>query len=428
MASPFGRRGRRGNLYKLMTPKLKLQEPPELGAESSFPRVLILGNQVPHLGSPSAILFYRLFENWPASRLVAFGPDYHSDATRLPCRYEIWNDPWDRVERTRFRKWVRTLRVVANLSAFDRRQLIRKLGDFRPDVVVSLMEFQHFYAGAYRLARTLGRPFVLLVHDLPESFEIHFSAANVFRSLRDRVIYRGATVRLPISDAMERHLFRLYGARGMVLPPIPSSDSVAPNVRNPASARKEFVVGYAGSLDSRYKGVLKELSSALEGTVVRLNIYSRSPPEWPVGLNTCYRGYFEPEALWYKVQAECNALLFAFGSAGSKDDKIVRYSFPSKVPEYLRLGLPVVMAAPDCSAVWQWAIARAESFLLAPQDPAAILEQLLRLHGNRDLCARLGCAARRLYEREFEPAKIREQFRQILVTAADAEVRARGRV
>ena len=58
-----------------------------------FPKVLIHGNQVPHLGSPSAIVLYRLFENWPANRLLAIGPEYHAEATRLRCRYETWNDP-----------------------------------------------------------------------------------------------------------------------------------------------------------------------------------------------------------------------------------------------------------------------------------------------------------------------------------------------
>lgn len=215
-----------------------------------FPKVLILGNQVPHLGSASAILLYRLFQDWPANRLLAIGPEYQKDASRLECRYESWNDPWEQVERTRFKKWVRTLRVSANLSAFDERQLFAKLGEFRPDIVVSLMEFQRFYAGAQRFAQILGRPFVLLVHDVPESFELHFRVANRFQFLTDRAVYRAATVRLPISGAMERHLFERYGVSGIVLPPIPSSDSQPYQTNNEVRSGKLFVVGYAGALDS----------------------------------------------------------------------------------------------------------------------------------------------------------------------------------
>jgi glycosyltransferase involved in cell wall biosynthesis len=386
-----------------------------------FPKVLIHGNQVPHLGSPSAIVLYRLFENWPANRLLAIGPEYHAEATRLRCRYETWNDPWERVERTRFKKSVRTFRVIVGLSAFDRRQLFAKLGEFRPDVVVSLMEFQRFYAGAWRFAQALDRPLVLLVHDLAESFEMHFAVANVAQRRRDRAIYRGAKLRLPISDPMEKILFERYGAHGTVLLPIPSSDPV--NARtSPPAVTDVFVVGYAGSLDSRYEAILRPLAAALDGGRIRLYIYSRSAPSWPMGANTIYRGHFvEPEDLWLRVQAECNALLFAFGPLDARDEGIIRYSFPSKVTEYLRLGLPVVMAAPDYSAVWQWAIARENSFLLAPPDPAAILRQLLRLQGDPDLCARLGWAARRLYEQEFEPTKMRERFREILVAASDAQ-------
>jgi glycosyltransferase involved in cell wall biosynthesis len=226
-------------------------------------------------------------------------------------------------------------------------------------------------------------------------------------------------VRLPISSAMERHLRERYGVSGIVLPPIPSSDPVCSQTKNGVKSTKQFVVGYAGALDSRYKTILEQLSAELDGTPIHLNIYSRSVPEWPIGQNTSYRGYFEPQALWPKVREECDALLFAFGRADSKEDGIVRYSFPSKVTEYLRLGLPVLVAAPEYSAVWQWASKREDSLLLCQQDPAAILRHLLRLRGNPDFCARLGCAARRLYELEFEPAKMRERFREILAAASD---------
>src|SRR5262245_53886027 len=135
------------------------------GTDCFFPHVLVLGNQVPHLGSPSAIQLYSLFLDWPADRLLAIGPDYHPYATRLACRYETWTGPWEGLDRTRFSRWVRTFRVAANLSAFDEHQLFMKLGEFRPDIVVSLMEFQRFYAGAWRFARVARKPFVLLVHD-----------------------------------------------------------------------------------------------------------------------------------------------------------------------------------------------------------------------------------------------------------------------
>jgi hypothetical protein len=381
-----------------------------------FPHVLVLGNQVPHLGSPSAIQLYSLFLDWPADRLLAIGPDYHPYATRLACRYETWTDPWERLERTRFSRWVRTFRVAANLSAFDEHQLFMKLGEFRPDIVVSLMEFQRFYAGAWRFAQVARKPFVLLVHDLPESFEAHFAAANVSQRRCDRAVYRGAALRLPVSEPMETELFKRYGARGTVFLPIAVSDRAdAPVSRSVVD--RPLTVGYAGSLGSRYDAVLRPLAAALDGSAIRLNVYSHSAPAWPVGKNTFYRGSFESKVLWTKVQAECDALLIAVGSANATDAAMNSTSFPSKLPEYLRLGLPVIMAAPEYSAVRQWAARHKDVFLLAPPEPAVICGQLSGLAGNRDLGARAGAAARRLYEREFHPTTVRERFRGLLAQA-----------
>jgi glycosyltransferase involved in cell wall biosynthesis len=385
------------------------------GMDRFFPRVLVLGNQIPHLGSPSAILLYRMFLDWPADRLLAIGPDYHPDATRLACRYEAWVDPWERLERTRFSRWVRTFRTFCNLTALDESQISAKLGAFQPDIVVSLMEFQRFYAGAWQFAKALDRPLVLLVHDLPESFEIHFAVANASQRRRDCAIYRAAALRLPVSDAMERGLFQRYGAHGTVLLPIPSSDPVNVHVARPAATDRLFVVGYAGSLGSRYDAILRPLAAALDGGSIRLNIYSRSAPAWPMGANTIYRGYFEPEALWSQVEAECDALLFAFGRLDARDEGIIRYSFPSKLPEYLRLGLPVLVAAPNYSGVWQWAKAHENCFLFAQPNLESIRAQLSRLNTDLGMRERLGAAARQLYDRHFEPAAMRERFRRLLV-------------
>ena len=379
-----------------------------------YPKVLIAGNQVPHLRSPSAILLYRMFQDWPPDRLVALGPNYHPNAKHLLCRYVTWEPRWNRLERTRFHWYVKSLRTAGVLPLDRPDRLARMIDGFQPDVVVSLMEFQHYYAAAQALARHIRRPFVLLIHDLPELFEQH---AQLFDVCHDRTAgrtYRAAAECLPISEPMESELARRWGRRGVVFHPIPSDDTPIVEGRD-LSGNPGFTVGYAGSLDSRYNKILGSFAKAIEGSAIRLNLYSPNFPKWKEGLsNTIYRGYFAPADLWKLVIAECDALLLPYEAADRRDSLVIEFSFPSKLPEYLRLGLPVILAVPERSAARSWANAHTDTFVIANNDVHSLLNVCHQLQVDQKLRQRMGLAAKQLYDAEFNPHDMRERFRKLL--------------
>jgi glycosyltransferase involved in cell wall biosynthesis len=114
------------------------------------------------------------------------------------------------------------------------------------------------------------------------------------------------------------------------------------------------------------------------------------------------------------VQKEADAVILPY-SRDPVHERLYRTHFPSKLPEYLALGMPVLMSGPDYAAGVAWAASHPQAALRLPDDdPEKLRAALEELESDPELRASLARGALAEGERKFAPAKIREQFWQIL--------------
>src|SRR5688572_12132569 len=179
------------------------------------PRVLFLTSEAPHTGAAGAIVFHRLFADYPADRLLVVTSHLPPDnAARLPCRYEHLPLAVDRLNRTRFWRWRTALRVVGGVKWLDLGAVDRALQGFEPDVVVTLMQDSWYYDFAARYAHRRNLPLVLFIHDLPDGFEPVADSLRARQTRRDAEVYRQAASRLCISEPMRTHFLAATGVKG----------------------------------------------------------------------------------------------------------------------------------------------------------------------------------------------------------------------
>lgn len=99
------------------------------------------------------------------------------------------------------------------------------------------------------------------------------------------------------------------------------------------------------------------------------------------------------------------------------DSLVGRYGFPSKLPEYLASGRPVVATDVGDHGLL---VKDGETGLLVPPDGPAIARAILRLAGDRKLRERLGTAGRELavgdYAWEVLAARIEDIYRMVIKT------------
>ena len=84
--------------------------------------------------------------------------------------------------------------------------------------------------------------------------------------------------------------------------------------------------------------------------------------------------------------------------------------FATKLVDYSRAGRPVVIWAPETSAVVQWAKKSRAALCVTDPDARALLSALAHLKSDRALQLELAARMRRAYETEFSPVRLQQQF------------------
>jgi hypothetical protein len=221
---------------------------------------------------------------------------------------------------------------------------------YLPDVVVSVFLPDTYMTAAAGFARKHQLPLVLLCHDdyedsTPASF--HPTLAK---------IYRQASARLCVSQPMVHEFQKRYGAKGIVLLPIPSGPAQQPL---PQATQTPLRIGFAGNICSGYQTALLQLANSLSQLGGRLCIASHS------SRNTMNRvwthpavidlGSLAPEQVRQAfVDAGVNVLAVV-QSFDPQDERAFRYNFPSKLTEYSTFGLPLLIVAPVSASAFVWA-------------------------------------------------------------------------
>lgn len=406
-----------------------MKEGDRAAGPTDWPRVLVVSDVVPETGFAGSLLLYRLLLEWPADRLVVLGPRFQGFGSRLPCRYETVKHPLNRVRFSRFARWANSLEAALGVPGISLGGMQRQLGGFEPEVVLSVMQSSGWCGAAARLARARGLPFVLIVHDMPGSFDAVFPWARGAQFRRNRSIYRQAAKRLCVSPEMRDALDVKFGCSGDVLLPSPSDNTMPRAIERARRLASDGVltVGYAGTMAYGYGHGLAALLPAFSEAGVRLHVYSRGTLPGERSAAVTYRGFLPPEEAWRRIQEECDAVILPYGWHAHGHQDLYRTHFPSKLPEYLQLGMPVILAGPPDATGVKWGLRNPDAaVVLSRNDPAewaAALRSLRESPEMREAFARNAVAAGR---RDFDPAAIRGEFISLIREVGRAGSGRRG--
>jgi glycosyltransferase involved in cell wall biosynthesis len=294
-----------------------------------------------------------------------------------------------------------------------------RLDGFEPEVVLCVMQRSSYYEIAWNYARVRGLPLVVIVHDVNGEWESVFAFARPAQRSRDGAFYRYAARRLCISPEMEQLCAQLYGARGEVQYP---NRSVALLPRPPKESLELkrpgcLTVGFVGNLNYGYGNELIRLLPAFRAAQARLVVFSQPPGGSAAALleaKDCvdYRGFLPtPEEAWAATKRDCDAVILPYPNPAGTMEQLVRHHFPSKLPEYLALGMPVVVSGPKYATGVRWALQNPEAVAacIAPE-PEALRQVLERLHLDASWRSTLATSGVLAGNSDFDPTKIKKNF------------------
>lgn len=385
---------------------------------ADMPRVLILTREIPQSVNAGSQQLFRVLQGYPADKLLVVGPPVPAGASKLPCRYETFVPRIERWVSTRWHEQVNLANALGLVPDYSRRAIDRLVGDFQPEVVLTVMDLFSTYKIAWRYAKDRNIPMVTLTMDDPMHFQKVAPWAKGLQASAVSRIYRDASVSLGVSREMSAWIGSEFGKKTETFyfgPP----DGLAP--RDPALNRNlripgRLTVGFAGSLHF-YGREMQRLMHAFEETGSKLHFYGQETCDLPRSPALINRGLFPIEKLWGAVQSECDALLLPYPGDGWLEN-VFRTHFPTKLSEYIWQGMPVIMTGPPYATGLRWGIDHPQACIaLVEPSVADMAETLRRLRDDADVRARLGAAALTAGEAEFDPKKIREKFWGLLRSA-----------
>jgi glycosyltransferase involved in cell wall biosynthesis len=438
-----------------------------------YPRVLVVGQPFDRT-SGGGITLCNLFEGWPRDRLAAAVVSDRNLAFDVCDRYYAlgkseftWVWPLSVVTRTETppskadveepaatagpapaatpdptlpRKVFRAgLDGLGLEDALHKMHLSDRLRDwthaFQPDLVYSQLSDLPVMTLVAEILDDSGLPLALhIMDDWPSTMYRHgllawavrARAEHAFKSLLDR-----SKARMAIGDAMAEEYLHRYA---MTFVPVQNSVDVARQDALASLHRDEYQqphdspvsIVYAGRVSWTNAGSLLEVAEAVAetaagGTPIRLRLYTPSTDHPVVARMSRLEGVEVDPAVPYDhvpgLLASADILLMAL-DFDEASVRFARLSMPTKIPEYLAAGRPVLTYAPRGCAAAEYARSGGWSLLVDVPDPALVREALTSLADDRTLRDAMGARGRRLAIEKHDAAAVRARFAEELDRAS----------
>ncbi len=353
---------------------------------SNVPRLLYVGNVPVESSYHGSALIYRLLQSYAPDRLMIIEDEANRSLPNrrlLDVKYESIHAGFRRLLYSRFSLAYSSLLMF--LAAFWRRSIIKKLGHFKPEAILTVAHGP-LWITAHALSQQLGIPLHLICHDeitmtTPHIHWLRPHLENVFLKC-----YNQAKNRYVVSPYMRDDYEQRFGCGALVLYPSRASD--APKFYDPPERLglpvNGLTVAFAGTINTGgHIELLKLQAEALADQGGRLLLFGPLSIDDAVrvGLalkNVECRGLLSSAELIKSFRDEVDLLLvpMSFEDGASL---AMQTNFPSKLTDYTIAGLPILIHGPDnCSAV-RWALDNPGVALIATEPSKGALIPLLSL-------------------------------------------------
>ena len=367
--------------------------------------VIVVSSVRPENSMAAALTLHRHLVKRRGIRLYVFPAEHHELAGGSVSSKIV-----PRLMRTSARYWANDMDYLMHTTLPLEKRLPAPPTSAR--TVVLTLAYRSGCWVAQRYAKRHGLPLAVRFDDWwPDIALVH---APVRKHLERRFLelHRSADLSLCISEGMLKALGPHRNAR--VILPIPDTEPIRPSKCKDSAG--EFRVGYSGNMFD-YSDMLADLAQlALKQSDVRIEFRGR--PRWPQALihEMKHRHLlhdFEPGPGFDDWLGSFDAyLVVMFFDAAQR--RRTETCFATKLVDYSRAGRPVVIWAPESSAVVQWAKKSKAALCVTDPDARALLAALADLKRDRALQLELGARIRRAYETEFSPVGLQQQFMEAL--------------
>lgn len=438
--------------------------------EKDFPRVLLVGYSCFESTTGGGITLSNLFRGWPREKLAVVSEiDYPPDLEICDQYYKLgslenhWIWPLSLFQR----RWVvsgpMTISMTQNAPASKglvvkdvrpenvrqrsfnglvkigleellypaklSRNLLAWVQLYKPDVIYTQLASLNRIRLVKQLCDATGAELAIhimddwpttLYHDRWLSFYIQWRMDIEFRMLINR-----AKVLMAISPYMSQVYQERYGKKFVTFHnPLNLKDWLKVS-KTDWNVSSPFRLVYTGRIGNANQKSLKDICEAVEylnnnGYSIQFQIFT---PDYQSELSKILqkaRNVFVntpvPHDLIPTILSNADTLILPL-DFDPRSIQYSQYSMPTKAPEYMVSGTPILVYAPEKTAVAEYAHDEHWGVVVSEQGATGLIKGILLLMQDKALREQLGFQARQIAIERFDAETVRVDFRQTLLSA-----------
>jgi len=413
-------------------------------AERDFPRVLVLCDEPINTISGGGVTMGNLFRGWPPDRLGQIWAHHRFEIDESVCpnylrlgEHKMPGESWVPDALRRQRELVRKLRPLLRPGIrLDYERVLQWAREFAPDVIYSQATPYPMYTWQLprRLARDLNVPLVNhIMDDWPAA--MRYEWPPLYRQVmlpvlqrQLRLLFDAGVCNLAICEQMAEAFAARYGKDFLPFHNMLDLTQWSAPKEDYTLARDVFQVVYLGALSEDNQvhslrdialaiGALVQRGVKIQLTVYTGDIYLGHYQQYLAGISGVTHGGSVPRQRLCTTLAAADLLALPV-NFDARSLAMIQYSMPTKAPEYMASGTPVLVYAPAHVPAAAYAREEAWGQVVAEKDSEKLERALVHLMESEHIRAALGRRGRELALRNHDALVIREQFREVIRNAA----------
>ena len=305
----------------------------------------------------------------------------------------------------------------------------RWLDDFKPDVIYDQPSTRDGILFCLDVHSYLKKPLILhMMDDWPSTI----SDKGIFKKFWNRKIDREfkilldrTTILMSISHEMAYEYKIRYGKDFITFHNAIDLDFWNQSQRKSYEIDDSPTILYAGRIGLGIESSLELFVRAIQqineenNSSVRFLLQTQEKPQWISNYKSVIHCNFVSYSDLPKVFSEANFLLLPYDFT-AESIKYIKYSMPTKAPEYMVSGTPIIIFAPEETAIVKYAKRDEWAFVITENRISEIAESVKQLIADKELRQRIAQNAIETARKNHNSVDVRKKFKEIILSSLPA--------
>lgn len=184
---------------------------------------------------------------------------------------------------------------------------------------------------------------------------------------------------------------------------------------------------YAGRIGLGIDKSLENIAEAIESvnkilqSNIKFIIQTENAPNWIKNFKNVHHQKFVAYEDLPRVFAQADILVLPYDFS-PESQSYIKYSMPTKAPEYMASGTPIIIFAPEDTALVQYAEKYHWAAVVTENSVPVLIEKLKKLFFDRSLREQIATTAKNIAETRHDSVQVAREFEQLIFTTVGKKV------